>query len=348
MTITRRGVLQPLAKLVPQMPGKDPGSSIGTWQGGLGGAPMAFTAQAALTVGQKGINLDLSTLQPGFRTGYFIDEVRISVFSSEIGDVPYNGVMAGIRAQFQTGIYKCSAKAIPVALYAPRFSQHDSGNTIINTIADEFQYNACGHVRWCLPKPLYMGPGDALQCTLERDTLLFATPTTVTVKVTYVGRAIAQGATPPATRCVPWVAYFEKYSNTSQVYSQTEFRNPFMFPYQVQRLTSRAWQILDNDEATFTQLQETNNCQVPNTSDDGDDCYERVMIEDSNGYKVTGREEVPAGALFDLARRAWTFSRTMGAKEQYNVRVTNLTPTTTPSQRVLTQFGMVGYREEQS
>jgi hypothetical protein len=72
--------------------------------------------------------------------------------------------------------------------------------------------------------------------------------------------------------------------------------------------------------------------------------HELIHIEDSLGYRVTN-DYVPIGYVFDPFRRAWTFSRPIGPREQFNVKLLN--KGVVPSIRAfITNIGMVGYRDE--
>lgn len=355
---SRRDLLRPIIGNLG-MPGKDPTGRGGNLDGGLGGAPVAFSASATLAAGARSIPLNQQTLQPGYRTAYFIDEIRMSVYTSTLlgtdvlPSARRTGVLGMLSARFQTGVHALSQDAVPLGLYAPCFSKFDWGSQIVGEpVAGNYSQTIYGHVRWALPKPLYMGPGDALQCNLDRDAARLSTVTSMTVQVTYVGRIITQGTPPPATRAVPWVGWFEKSSTQAQVQAQTRMRNPFMEPLHVQRLTMRGYwrDATSNYFAPVVAqygLMPSSIIGAPNT-------YERIEFSDSLGYRMTRGSVVggmsgappPVGVVFDPSRLAWTFGRPLAAREQFNAVVSNLVPTTDVTNEVVTQYGMVGYREE--
>lgn len=360
MNTTRRDLFRPLIGNLG-MPKRDPGSHGGSILGGLGGSPALFSAQIDIAAGTKGVSLDQKTLQPGFRNAYLIDEIRISAYSAASAGAADNtvaqqrtGILGVISAKFQTGVHAFSQSAIPIGLYAPRWSRLDYGGQIVGEpTAGNFAYASYGHVRWPLPVPLYMAPGDALQCTLDRDTTRLAALGTITVQVAYAGRMVVQGAPAPVARAVPWVGWFEKLSTEGQVQSQDKWRNPFMIPLHVQRLTMRSYRAVDSSDYFYGNDYFG---LMAGSSNSGTNSYERLALEDSLGYKmVAGSSPAggaaippPVGSVFDMARCAWTFGRPLGAREAFQATVTNLTPSSNAAYKVATQFGMVGYREEQS
>jgi hypothetical protein len=227
-------------------------------------------------------------------------------------------------------------------LLAPRYSAWDWGAQIVsNGVTTSF-----GNVRWKLPVPLYMAPGDALQCMLDNDATYYAAA--LNVQVTYVGRIITQGAEAPEARAVPWVGWFEKLSDVPPVGSTDSWRNPFMHPLHVERLTCRVY---DVRSVISTDIQATFDGMLPSEQFIGS-TYMTIGLQDSLGYKIascmgsTGQSvDTPIGAVFDPPRLAWTFQRPLAAREALEAVITNSDATIAGQ---LGQFGMVGYREEKT
>ena len=322
--------------LLPKPAGLDPHpvGGRGSWLGGMGGAPVAFSAQTLASI-EVGTNtpLNVGTLQLGFRSGYWIDEIRMGAWTNQLGGVTsLNGVGGVVAFQFQTGTKQFSKNAVPMGLYAPVFSQNDFGDA---QTAGAGTYVSFSRVRWKLPKPLFMNPGDAIQCNVfNRSTVLSNKP--INASVTYIGRALAQGAQPPISRQVPWIGWFEKDSNLAYAECTNELQNPFTSRLIVERFTSRTYRSTTGETPVSSLMLS----QLPNAAGDG---YCEVRLEDSLGYAIVP-QFAPIGAVFDTSRHAWTFSRTMGPREQFNLSMRNAGTVTT---RFFSQVAMIGYRDEE-
>jgi hypothetical protein len=329
--------------------------------GGVGGAPVAlFSATtSALAAGEVQV-LPVKTLQLGYRAACFIDEIRISAFSNLQLSASANGGLTGIiAAKFDVGPHSFSggnqtdangfaAGFIPIGCYAPRWSYGSEETGVIYAGTVEFgggsnAYRAYARVRWALPKPLYLGPGDVLRCSVQRHPTFAAnlsplvTPD-IHVQVAYIGRVVASGTPPPPMRQVPWVSYMQKLSSAAVASSNQEFRNPFTRPLMVQRFTWRSYRELTGGSYSFRELFGDG---VPAVNPV---YYESIQVEDSLGYRVTN-DYVPIGYVFDPFRRAWTFSRPIGPREQFNVKLSRSVSLATGI-TVITNIGMVGYRDE--
>ena len=239
----------PIKLAVPQFPrfpikvfGRNPTTTYPKPK--VGGAPVVFSAQTTLAPGKAAV-LNAQTLQSGFRTSYFIDEIRIAMHTSKISTVSsaqgITGLSGLVSILFQTGKYQFSKTAVPVGLLAPLFGQ-DYGNVAMGGAAN---YRSFASVRWMLPKPLFMPAGDVVLATVNLDALallttLFSGEPCVTVTVTYVGRLVPQGYI-AQQRDVPWLAWWTKNASTAYAEAQTNLRNPFMIPAHVQRFTQRTY-----------------------------------------------------------------------------------------------------------
>mgnify|MGYP003417685521 CR=1 FL=1 len=322
----------------------------GGMQGGSGGAPIAFTASSGADelVNGQSVTLDTGTLQSGFRTPYFIDEIRMQVITEPTtvngAAAVWNGIGGCIRAKFQTGNRAFSKNAVPIGLYGPIFSQQDFGSQAAGIdVDDQAAIRGYSYVRWPLPKPLWMAPGDVIQAMFEYVGLSPAEGfPAVTVNATYTGRAIAPGTPAPRTRQIPWATFMAFQNNEGQKQSTEEFRNPFTYPMVVQRLTSRTY------FAQATGIQEElargQTKGVLNASNQ----YVVCSLDDSLGYSIVKRL-APIGMVYDTSRHAWTFSRSLGAREQFNLTmrtddVNGVAPVPVAGWHSFT--GMIGYRDE--
>lgn len=305
----------------------------------LAGAPVVFSAQATLTQGLTAV-LNAQTLQSGFRTGYFIDEIRVSMLTAPYAFASRNftGLSGAVSALFQTGKYQFSADAVPVGLLAPLFGQ-DYGDVAVGAAT---QRRAFATVRWMLPKPLYMPAGDVVLANVSLAALPLFDGVPVTVTVTYVGRIITQGFR-GQVRDVPWLAWWTKNMSEGYKTATTRLRNPFKGPAHVQRFTQRTYLTRPSTIAPTPQYSEQSSLGQSGTTTAP---YESIMIDDSRGYQIVNKY-VAIGDVFDVARHAWTFGRELGPREQFNMKMTTVNPAGLEAgSDFVTNIGLVGYRSE--
>lgn len=328
-----------------------------------GEAPIAFSANAQLqyTTAPNAI-LNTETLQPGFRAPYWIDEIHIGLDCVTVKtggrSATNSGMSAYVKAKFETGNFAFSKDAQPVGIYAPvwgsqapfavNFLGIDVGNA-----ASATEYYFYNYIRWPLPRPLYMPAGDVIQCRVELDpsfTSQVSANNQIGFLLGYTGRMAAPGTPAPLVRHVPWVSHFREKFVSADTYAREyhttdEFRNPFTKTLNIQRLTSRTY--LDSNLLGSVQEQrDLYQYQYTGASHIG------IKIDDSQGYVIAknaiGDAYVPLLEMFG-AQKAWTFNRTLGAKEQLNVglacRGSNVTGTWYDYDAT-TIIGMIGYREE--
>lgn len=308
----------------------------------LGGAPVVFSAQTTLRTGQSAV-LNAQTLQSGFRTPYFIDEIRISLLSSQFTTAAtLTGLSGLVSVLFQTGSYMFSNDAVPVGLLAPIFGT-DYGTVMVSNnggVGDAVRGSST--VRWMLPKPLFMPAGDVVLANVSLNdsalgilNTLFTNDPAVRVTITYVGRLVPQGFE-VSHRAVPWLAWWTKSLNEEYKTANTRLRNPFVNPAHVQRFTSRTY---ESSIASYNEVPLA--AQAPTSA-----AYESIHISDSRGYQITNTR-VPIGHVFDTARHAWTFGRELGPREQFNMEmVTENFSGGEFDPDYITNVGLVGYRKE--
>ena len=323
--------------------GKNPTTTYGRPK--VGGAPVVFSAQTTLAAGKAAV-LNAQTLQSGFRTAYFIDEIRISMHTVKMTTIQsaqgITGLSGLVSVLFQTGKYQFSKTAVPVGLLAPLFGQ-DYGNVVMGAVGD---YRSFSSVRWMLPKPLFMPAGDVVLATVNLEALallttLFGTDPCVTVTITYVGRLIPQGYI-AQQRDVPWLAWWTKNASTAYAEAQTAFRNPFMVPAHVQRFTQRTYEEKYGGALTEYYHEESAMGQLYTSGE----TYETIKIHDSRGYAITNKF-IPLGDVFDVSRHAWTFGRELDSREQFNMEMTTENLALLPvNHEIITNIGLVGYRSE--
>jgi hypothetical protein len=313
----------------------------------VGGAPVVFSAQTILAAGKATV-LNAQTLQSGFRTAYFIDEIRISMITEEYegGATDIGGALTGLSGLvsilFQTGSFQFSMDAVPVGLCAPLFGQ-DFGTVNVG----DGKTRDYSTVRWMLPKPLFMPAGDVVlaNVALADNAILtgyFSAEPCVTITVTYVGRLIPQGYE-ARSRDIPWLAWWTKNTSESYKESSTRLRNPFLVPAHVQRFTQRTYQQFENADPTIQHYKEES--VTGQKAIDNSTAYETIKISDSRGYSIVPRF-YPVGDVFDVSRHAWTFGRELTPREQFDMAMTTVGTDAVAGTDHITNVGLVGYRSE--
>jgi len=329
-------------------------------RGDFGGAPVVFSASLTDLKPDTSYNAALQTLQPGFRTPYWIDEIRVTAESRinaaeyDSGAVSFTGLAGCIEAKFQTGHFAFSRYPMPVGLYAPRWSRLDSGVAVNGSglASGDSVLRGYATVRWPLPKPLFMPAGDALQCLIQYQGY---TPLSAydggsgfnidRVNITYVGRLAAPGTPAPQVRHVPWVSWFQKNATTAYAQTNDEFRNPFSDKHwYVQRFTSRSY-YEGNLILPATTLYRFDEIAVPEEAPVAFPSGVQARLIDSLGYSIVPNY-TPVNDVFDGTRAAWTFGRTLGPREQFDLQLQSLTPAANTNRTGYTQVGVVGFREE--
>ncbi len=312
------------------------------------GAPVSFTANlSSITPGQTQV-LSTNGLANGYRTPYVIDEIRMQAYmvtpSATILQPSY-----AVKFQFRTGAYAFSQTAVPMMLHTPRFAlapwvpaglgtgltSYSRGPMLMANYTGGL-YQCGDEARWHLPKPLWMAPGDQIQCSVERDlTAASSSNGAFAVDVTYVGRSLKPGTPGPKVRYVPWIASTTFNLDDSFKQVGNDFRNPFPVPLQVQRFVGRP--LSDATSGLFNTSGATAGLAISTTP------YAKVFIVDSLGYKVTN-DFIPAGNVFDTERCAWTFQRPLGSNEQFDIQFQRAGTGAGTDQ--LYGVAMIGHREE--
>lgn len=284
------------------------------------GAPVSFSADSEVLTTQ-GENVNASALQSGYRGAYFIDEIRILLWT-DVGTIPTPSLIVGglgylSRVKFSLGNHPFSQKAVPPAVLAPAWMGSTNDALFLTysaTTARVFQ-----EVRWPLPAPLYVEPGDGIQANIALDQALSAfvgTTAEIRASFVYIGRTLPPGEQKPQTRTVPWVAHYVFNSDNVSQQTNDEFQNPFTVPLRTQRMVERFYIVNSTLHACLAA-----NVPYPGLTS-STVLYPEVDITDSMGYKMTfgsTSSMVPVADVFDYEYFDWTFDRPLGPREQYNM-----------------------------
>jgi hypothetical protein len=294
--------------------------------------------------------LDSQALQSGYRTPYWIDEIRMQVYMTNAGALgSIQGVSKAVSFQFRTGSYAFSLTPIPMGLYAPIYYGFERTANPDEDLYAQYSDNTVRRgcdARWVLPKPLWMEPGDVIQCFVQRDpTIASDGSLAFSGDVAYVGRACAPGARAPIARYVPWAAYFSyPFADASYRQTTTEFRNPFNKPLMIHRLIGKTGDGgADGGNYLLPRLTGGVNLQYMLPAS-GNDAYTAIRISDSLGYAIVPTF-TPVGNVFDTERNTWTFSRPIGPREQLDMQFRR-EGTDNPVAGYTFDVSMLAYREE--
>jgi hypothetical protein len=321
--------------LRPVNPGLVGGKGLGKNPIAQRGAPISLTAQVRDVVAGSTRVFDTAALQPGYRVPYLIDEIRFdldSEFTQFFFD--YYPLAPNVQFIFTIGQHQFSQVPVPMSLYGPEYSENGSiengdDNDAVQ-IADFFERR-----RWLLPKPLWLGPGDVIQCSVVRPLTGIAIIDNANVNVatiTYVGRTIPPGTPPPPVRNVPWVAWYQHPSEKTYSESNDQFRNKFLKPWHIHRTVAAI--VGQNVGRSYDQYMFERATQR----------YATIKLADSLGYEIT-RDFVPMADLYAAKYGdAWTFRRSIGPREQLNVAFNTFDPASSGALSPMVSF--VGYREE--
>jgi hypothetical protein len=320
------------------------------------GAPIALTSELVGNIAAgSGAVFPTIGLQPGNRTPYWIDEVRILIGVDRTSGSRQGAVPAALRLFFETGAYKVSRVPVPAMLFSQVYGIHEyiqGRPSVVGLQQGSDFYN----YRWVLPKPLYMPAGDVLQCRVNRDLEFSPSAALLNVVLTYVGRACAPNEAPPAVRNVPWVAHYHYPYSSTYAEMNDEFRNPFLAPLVVQRLIARMvdrgsviiepfqHMVVPEGDSTFGGDETMGSFMLPGGGGGFGDDYVSVKIQDSLGYMIVPNM-TPLGMVIEPSRSAWTFNRKLSAREQISIAFE--TTIAGGTRNFFDTFvSMVGFREE--
>lgn len=274
--------------------------------------------------------IDASRLGLPFRAPMWIDEIRFTVAladSTEAGLVGSAGLFT--QAKLGLGRFEITDGFVPIAALTPS-SQWAAESMISDANIETAGRNIYTFLRWVLPVPMYVRPGESLLADFRR--IADGLGNSARVEMAAAGRVASHEGKVPETTCVPWVT---AYTNSKVVFSSsqgsgapgTTLHNSFKVPLHVQRLVGRSYQDAGSGELK------------PDVSDLRAATGANVQFADSEGFLVV-RDRVVFGEVFDSLRHAWTAPRILPPKGWIEVRVTGA-----PTDSVY-WIAMVGYREE--
>jgi hypothetical protein len=210
--------------------------------------------------------------------------------------------------------------------------------------------------RWKLPVPLEVQTGMALRAEISRagsevldnGTTQAGPSGDISVDVAFAGRYLGARAKISRSIRVPYATAF--LSPRGQAYAESgekDLWNPFTVPLNVQRFVGRLEQRITPPNGASVQ------------EDIGSLYAARVRMHDSVGNTITKgslRLMDTLGAIlsdgdplfygvFEGARRSWTFSRQLAAKEQYYATVSGLQNGTEDGVFTNAQIALIGWRD---
>jgi len=306
-------------------------------------SPLLLSTDVSLVNGASAVP-DLAQLSSPFREPILIDEVRFIITSplttvtQATGDFSLD-FGAAIQCRFRVGRVEISEGHVPVWLYGTSMQQH---NTTVEVVTDTpgvqvEVVQTFAHYRWKLPVPLLVPSGSVLIPNFRRiDGAGFTFPGAANVNISYAGRYVDPGLPLPKLIQVPWVSAFAPTMPVAFYKTgERELSNILDVPVRVQRFTGRI----------FAQIGVGIDTQVLEATDNGTSTPGGFMVgmKDSYGREVI-KDLTPFSSVFDEQRRAWTFDKILGPREQYVMTIYN--GLVDPDVAMVPQVALIGWREE--
>lgn len=261
-----------------------------------GGIPTLLSSTINLNSGGTG-TFDAGKLSVPFKVPMLIDEIRWSVrLKDAAADIARSNGGALIRCKLTLGELELTNGFIPIWLFGGTTQDDVEQTGTIVSATDEAFYS---HFRWKLPRPLFVGAGNALRAYAMRGADA-RSPGKVTIA--YAGRVFPEAQRPKEID-VPWVtAYLATVGAATGTSGTLDLHNPFHQPLHVQKFVGR---ILSTANAT----------QAFDDVAAGYDDFE-IQLRTSSGYQII-KDFVPFYSVFDWNRRAWTIGKELPPREHY-------------------------------
>lgn len=288
--------------------------------------PFLSSAQVTLAASSTAM-ADSGALSQPFRRPFWLDEIRWNIrvspvpldFGSGIG-VPYGAL---IRTKLTLGRMIISDKFIPIWNYGTELLTQYAGSAQVDANFGGVNVGFSSY-RWKLPKPLYVPAGNVVTSEFSRGA--DGNPSAL-VTVSYAGRYVDADLTSRDEIDVPFVCAFLPATGVLNAQSaELDLHNPFLVPLKCQRMIGR---ILINDTAT-----------PPGYAEPFGAGFGQLQLQDSGGHNMI-TDFTDLALVFDVNRRAWTFTSMLPSQERYNVLLTGLSSTRTVS------ISLIGTRKEQ-
>jgi len=299
--------------------------------------PLNLSASVTLAAGQRAVP-DTRALENPFRGSALIDAVTFTV--SKIGNQnsDYSGM---VLCRFRVGHVELSPTDIPISLFTTSLQSYPAVELAVGPTTPFVQVSVCR--RWKLPVPLLVPPGAALVPSFFRP--IDSSGVDVTVDVSYAGRYLDSSEPLPDKIQVPYVnafypppeGWFNGDSlNTFYLSGPRTLANLLDVPVRVQRFIGRVYDITDTFPFLGNVVESSANTSTSLFSVLMKDSYGREIVKDSVGF----------GALFDVIRRSWTFSKILGPREHYLMNIYNTPGFNPPQPNRIPMVSIIGIREE--
>lgn len=319
-----------------------------------------FLASGSVTLGpsESGV-VDTQRTSIAFRKPIMLDEIRFqaSIALDLTGNLATINLGDNVRARIQLGRFAMSNSFVPIWHFGSRLNLE---HTVDSSTVDlgVFRTNI-SHFRWRLPRPMFIPAGQSV------ITEFFRTPLTqsaldATCWVSYAGRYLAPDVEIPKETCVPYVTAYLLPQLRSAITSvatgqsgENDLYNPFSQPFHVQRAIGRLLQVTNDGGAVRSYLENSS----PNANAIGAlanrmnikmwDSYGREIANAPPLADISGGSMsimVPFNDAFVYPRAAWTFHRTMSARERYYVQWLDTNPENVDS--MTPSVSIVGWRKE--
>lgn len=282
-----------------------------------GAYPVATSAEVTLVEGGTA-QFNSQGLSNYFDNPMAIDEIHFQVrtgYSSTLHPV-YLNFGGTIRIKLMLGRFALSSVFVPIGCLGTTFGGGTLGYATFasavyspETVITEFtQFSYTSYFRWKLPRPLVSPVGMPLEAQAIRvpDGISQVFPladTSVTVNMTYVGRAIKKRLPKTILAPVPYVGLFANVFSTPSVATsgQLDLYNPFQSPLTVQRLIGR-WQNVFLDSATPTSSRM--GLDVQDGGGTTPIVFPLTQVRTFSGFNITNGF-IPGDAVFDANTKSF-------------------------------------------
>jgi len=297
--------------------------------------PILLSSSVSLLQGRSGTP-DVAALSNVFREPLIIDEVRFAIYNPD----PLNsGDLSGTTTcRFRMGRVELSPKDIPISLYGTSMQQYSiESSSVIDNPDTVVTYR-----HWKLPVPLFIPAGSTLVPTFRRAQHPTST-TAVTYQIAYAGRYVNPSEPLPPRIQVPYVNAF--YPNLDQFYAagaptgevvystgELDLANLLDVPVRVQRFVGRMYQYQSPGTSELADVGANGGFVGPYF----------VEMKDSYGRDVV-KDPTTFSTVFEIERRNWTYSKILGPRERYLMKIYN---TALPLVPQMPMVSIVGWREE--
>lgn len=288
------------------------------------GEPFCLGSGTLVVPSSKGpVKFNSQQTIPSFRRPYLIREIRFRGEASGGGGGSPSWFQWAIRVRLMAGAKAITYDHVPIGNFCPQI-QHTQEVVVAVYGSNPYQD---ANLRWVLPVPLYMQPGEGI---IGEAILADGDTAPENIEMAVVGEVLPDGFQIPKTQKVPYVNTFSSLAIANNQSDSIRFQNPFSDkPLYLQRLIGR-W---TNDTAL------ENNNGLPLVSPTSP----IVSLYDSEGVDILPRSGVRFGEAFDARTNVLQCERVLAPKDYLTAIISQ---GLTLNSNLNLYISMIGWREE--